>query len=470
MCYEQFQAMKMSLKETIIILLILLTISSCQESTTYDLAIRNVQVFDAETKEVLSDKTILITGDHIAQITDADSPFESLETIEGNGRLVTPGLIDTHIHFGDLYGNYDEAPEYLQKDSIAYYQKQLADTYLVHGITSVAVMGQPEKWIAETVKWQNNTTGEIPNVYVTGGAIISDEERDPYQGHIEVIDPEDARKKVREFYEVGITHIKLYWRLRQPEMEAAIAEANALGMNIFAHSDNNIVPMRTVLDLGIKNFEHALTSYIAAFLPSENDDALTAIMKEHYPNTRATFPYLLEQIQFIEDSPKLKEKRDALLQRMVDKKVSLSTTIHLFGSIVKRTFFNTYIDNFYTDQNPDLSEYQLERLNKGFDTFMGYIKDAHDRGLKLRLGTDCKEGGKAALSELLLLHEAGFSMGDALQIATLNGAEALKIDRDFGSIKIGKKADLVIFKNNPFENPQHLLSEKLIVKSGKVYK
>lgn len=443
--------------------------SACKEKLIYDLAIQDVQVLNVDTGEVSSGKSILIKDERIAAIMDKDDHFSAKKTIVGKGRLVSPGFIDTHIHFGDIYGNYDESPEYLVADSVGIYKKQFAETFLPFGVTSVAVMGQPENWLPVTLLWQQNPQADIPNVYVTGGAIISDDERTPYIGHVEVLNPELARQKVREYHEMGLSHLKLYWRLRLPEMETVVEEARKLGIKMFAHPDNQIVPIHTGLDLGIRNFEHALTVSMAPFVYADHNAELSATMEKYYPGIEGFFPYLLEQIQMIDDKPSLRRERDKLVERMIREEATLSTTIHLFGSIVKRTFFNTYVDNYYANQNPDLDEGQLERLNNAFDTFMAFIKESHDKGLKIRIGTDCKEGGKALLSEMLLLHEAGFSMADTFKIATLNGAEALEIDRDYGSVHIGKKADLVLFENNPFDNAQALLDHKTVIKGGKVY-
>ena len=51
-----------------------------------------------------------------------------------------------------------------------------------------------------------------------------------------------------------------------------------------------------------------------------------------------------------------------------------------------------------------------------------------------------------------LLREAGFHPLEIIRAATLNGAEALGIDDQTGSIEIGKSADFVIIEENPLEN------------------
>ncbi|WP_225975066.1 amidohydrolase family protein [Anseongella ginsenosidimutans] len=433
------------------------------------MAITDVMLFDSESKQVLKNKTILINADTIAAVINNGRKILAKELIEGNGRLASPGFIDTHIHLTDVIGDYDLAPDYLLENSVRRYKDALAKTYLSYGITTVVDMGQPEKWLAETIKWQNNPEPGYPNIFFTGSALISDETRKPYISHVEILNNEEAKKKVQEYHDKGLNQIKLYWRLQKPEIEAVIESARSLDINMFAHVDNNVVGFNELLDLGVRNFEHASTVSNDVFVFAENGDRLTAILQKYYPGIQAYMAFALEKIQLVEDIPELRKRRNLLLSKMIEKDASLSTTIHLFGSFCGRTYFNSFLTDFYRNENPELNPDQQKRLNKAFDTYMAYVKAAHEKGLKLRIGTDCKEGGKAALSEMLLLHEAGIPMEDILQIANINGAQAMQISNNFGSIKQGKQADLIIFHKNPFKAPKNLLSPKTIIKSGQKF-
>ena len=99
---------------------------------------------------------------------------------------------------------------------------------------------------------------------------------------------------------------------------------------------------------------------------------------------------------------------------------------------------------------------------------MGYAKQLFDKGIKLRIGTDCANGGKAMISEQLLLSENEFSIPAILQISTINGATALGLETKYGSIKKGKKADILIWEKNPFDNYKNFLTHKTIIKDGVV--
>ncbi|WP_335967223.1 amidohydrolase family protein [Galbibacter sp. PAP.153] len=240
------------MKKLVLILLGILVFSACKKDTNYDVAIRNVTVFDSKHKKILHKKTVLINKDTIAAIINASQKSKATRVIEGNGRLLIPGFIDTHTHLCQLYAIGDDvAPEFID-DS---YRKRLSETYLKFGTTTIVSMGDPQPWMDVTLNWQQNPSPDYPNLFISGGALISDEEREPVQHHVEIMSPEDGKKKIREYAELGVKHIKLYSRLREPEMKAILREAKKEHMNVSGHIQYR-VSLQDAMDSGLKNFEH----------------------------------------------------------------------------------------------------------------------------------------------------------------------------------------------------------------------
>ena len=71
--------------------------------------------------------------------------------------------------------------------------------------------------------------------------------------------------------------------------------------------------------------------------------------------------------------------------------------------------------------------------------------------------------------ELEIMVRSGIPAVDALRIGTINGARALGIDADHGSIEAGKIADLVIVRGNPLEDIRNTRRIQEVVRAGKVH-
>ena len=154
---------------------------------------------------------------------------------------------------------------------------------------------------------------------------------------------------------------------------------------------------------------------------------------------------------------------DSLINKLSKNNATFSTSIHLMAEQFGLTYFSNKTDT-------SLSKEQINRCRENFKIFMSYAKQLFDKGIKLRIGTDCENGGKAIISEQLLLAENGFSIPAILQISTINGATALGLDNKYGSIEKGKKADLLIWDKTPFDDYKNFLAQKTIIKDGVVFK
>jgi imidazolonepropionase-like amidohydrolase len=87
---------------------------------------------------------------------------------------------------------------------------------------------------------------------------------------------------------------------------------------------------------------------------------------------------------------------------------------------------------------------------------MRFINEYKNRGGKVGVGEDAgyiySTYGFGYIEELEMLREAGFSPLEVINAATLQGAKILGVEKETGSIQVGKRADLVIVKENPLAN------------------
>jgi imidazolonepropionase-like amidohydrolase len=91
-----------------------------------------------------------------------------------------------------------------------------------------------------------------------------------------------------------------------------------------------------------------------------------------------------------------------------------------------------------------------------YKLWMQFVNDYKNAGGRVAAGSDAGFiyglYGFSYIRELELLQEAGFHPLEVLQSATINGATLLGLDKEIGSIELGKKADLVIVNENPIAN------------------
>jgi hypothetical protein len=93
---------------------------------------------------------------------------------------------------------------------------------------------------------------------------------------------------------------------------------------------------------------------------------------------------------------------------------------------------------------------------ENFRLWMTFLNDYKNHGGRVTIGSDSgyiyKIYGFGTIREFELLQEAGFHPLEVIQSATLNGAQALGLEDQIGSISIGKFADLVVTEFNPLTN------------------
>jgi hypothetical protein len=90
-------------------------------------------------------------------------------------------------------------------------------------------------------------------------------------------------------------------------------------------------------------------------------------------------------------------------------------------------------------------------------------------GVKVGLGSHGNDQGIGAHNELWALQMGGITNFEALRAATLTGAEAIGIQKDLGSLEIGKIADLIILNKNPLDDIHNSREIQFVMKDGILY-
>jgi imidazolonepropionase-like amidohydrolase len=102
------------------------------------------------------------------------------------------------------------------------------------------------------------------------------------------------------------------------------------------------------------------------------------------------------------------------------------------------------------------ADVNFPKLAPSYQTAMLNFKKLYDAGVRLALGADTGPPGRFygyfEHLELEQMVKAGLTPQQALQIATLEGARSLGMEKDFGSLENGKRADMILLDADPLED------------------
>jgi imidazolonepropionase-like amidohydrolase len=115
-----------------------------RDAATYDLVIRRAHVFDGH-KALAGLHHVAVNGAEIAAVSA--KPLKGAQEVDAAQGWVMPGLIDTHLHFYDVFAVTDE------QSMRAFEENELPgrlDLFLQHGVTTIKSVGDPTGGILET--------------------------------------------------------------------------------------------------------------------------------------------------------------------------------------------------------------------------------------------------------------------------------------------------------------------------------
>ena len=100
------------------------------------------------------------------------------------------------------------------------------------------------------------------------------------------------------------------------------------------------------------------------------------------------------------------------------------------------------------------------------------LRRVHELGGIVAIGTDhpYQRGSEMPVNEMALLASAGFTPAELVVCATGNGARALGLEAELGTLEAGKLADVIVVAGKPDEDLQALHDVRVVIRDGEIVK
>lgn len=431
-------------------------------------AITNVNLLAAEGDRLGAGQTVLIENGLITAVDSVVSIPENTTLIDGTGKYLIPGLIDTHVH---LF----QSPNDLL-------------LYLANGVTEIRELIGEEAHLKWKQEIENGRIG--PKMFVASPRLGSFEKLEGWfmswsQGYLNVSNAEEGRETVKQLYEQGYDGIKIYSQLNKESYLAITETARSLGMPVTGH-----IPWELELSdiwqngqSDIAHFEELMNALSREFSAERNIGSFGG-------NEEAFLAYIAQ-------------RSDALAANLIKHDITITSSLWLAETFARQPF----------ELDALLKEVALEYENPGISEWVSYIpqglgwlpavnryklpegltvdqragskkyweayaaacqllaRNMSQRGVKIMTGTDANlpptVPGFSLHDEMASLNRAGMSPSEILQSATAIPADWLKSNS--GKIAPGYEANLVLLDKNPLENIAHTKAINTVIAKGRVF-
>lgn len=421
---------------------------------TGDFVVRNVSVVDVVGGRILPGRDVVIRAGRIASIATADprNRHDGLMAIDGRGKFLAPGLWDMHVH------SLKVSPQYTHPLSIA------------NGVTGVREMwgcaGLPDSFVAcgdDIGRWRagvRDGSRLAPRYIQRSSFAINGPRGVPADapGDFRAATAEQAHALVAHHAADGVDLLKTYTELSPAAYAALAAQARMQGLAFAGHLPVR-VSLPQALAAGQASIEHPRLFLFECYRDAAAFRALPEPMRAYDTALRARLidghdrAHCMRQMAAMAQSqtwwtPTLQVLR--MEARAHDPAFRDDPRLRYVPFVLRAGLWGPDAD----------SAAQRAAAMPGRDVAgelyalaMRTVGQAHAAGVGILAGTDAGDTyvfpGFGMHDELGELVRSGLSPADALRSATIRPAQFTGMAGDFGSVEVGKAADLILLEADP---------------------
>lgn len=414
-----------------------------QHALGQDLVLQGGWVFDTPTKSFRVNRGLVIRNGKFT--ADHQSPAVVQIHLTDN-HYILPGLVDCHAHYNVRLNGRRRRDETQVQPVV----------YLANGVTTTFSAGEYDPEAMRECRLAIESGQQLGPRLINSG---------PYFGSVRPgwsheLTAEQVFADVDHWVRMGAGAFKAKG-IRAPQLEALIQRAHFHGKSVTAHLESgyrdSVNPMEAIT-LGIDRIEH--------FLGGNTLD-----------RERSAYS-TLGGVSV--DTPEFRE----IVSHFLKNEVFFDATLTAYGYFgLREEGYDYWVDEsrYFTPwvQSRVAELRKQERKPSRYDAIYWNkrktVKAFFDAGGQITMGTDhVSEGeflpGFSAHRELDALVRSGIPAADAIIIGTLNGAKALGLGDQIGSIEAGKQADFLVVEGNPLKDIKNTRNVVHVGRDGMIYR
>lgn len=445
-----------------------LLLMACKQDkhAKFDILIKNANIVNTHSGEIIKGQNLGINNGTIAQIAPYNTTknWTGTQTVNAKDKFVIPGLWDMHVHFGG-------------GDTLIAENKNLLPLYIANGVTTVRDCAADIS--TQVIKWKKQIeAGALlgPTIFTAGPKLEGKDSIWP--GDIEIENENELAQALDSLDKLQVDFVKITTNTLSPELFIkSVKEATQRGYQTSGHVPFELTLME-VSEAGLTTIEHM------GYMLKAGSPQIAGILEKvktgeiNYKTARSQLNKSFNKKVAIEKYKQLAKNGTAIVPTLIGSRIIayLDQNNHLSDpelQYIGPGLTKTY--EWRVNRANKASQQAIEARHKRYQKLVSLLPLIQKSGMDIIAGTDAGflnsyiYPGFALHQELQIFVEGGLTPLEALQTSVINGPKYFGLLDDYGSVAEGKVADLLLLNSNPVENIKATRDINALIKKNKVY-